>query len=94
MQFAMPKVKSTSQRVSAAQLRAARAILGWTQTDLACASGVSVRTVKSLESPAAKADVAPLDCRPETAERLRLALERAGVTFAWECGAVAVARRA
>lgn len=59
-----------------AQLRAARALLGWSQSDLADASGVSLPTIKRVE-PGEGAIPANLD----TASKLRSALERAGVAF-------------
>ncbi len=58
------------------QLRAARALLGWSQEKLAEMSGVSLPTIKRLEPgedvPATKV---------ETMERLRQAFEAAGVEF-------------
>ncbi len=56
-----------------AQIRAARALLGWTRPDLAAAAGVSPRTVASME----------LGDRPghrtKSVEAVIAALERAGV---------------
>jgi hypothetical protein len=60
---------------TSAQLRAARALIGWSQTDLAEASGVSARTIKAMELAP---DLAPLPGRPATIERLVLALAAAG----------------
>ena len=60
---------------SAAQLRAARGLLGWSQTDLAKQAGLSLPTVKRVESDwGVKVSV---DAR----EMLRHALEAAGVEF-------------
>jgi len=63
------------------QLRAARALLGWNQERLADASGVSLATIKRIE---------PIDGAPQvrdgTADKLRAALERAGVEFIEENG--------
>jgi transcriptional regulator with XRE-family HTH domain len=58
------------------QMKAARALLGWSQGDLAQASGVSHPTVKRLE-----ADQGELGGRMETGQKLRKALEAAGVEF-------------
>ena len=58
------------------QIRAARALLGWTAAGLAERSGVSYPTVQRMD--AAKGAVSG---RHETVERLRLALEAAGVQF-------------
>ena len=88
----MPSVKPASQRLCPAQLRAARAILGWTQARLAEAAGVSLRTVKTLEAEGEQTDLLPLPCRPATEARLRTAFEQRGVAFAWPRGAVTVSR--
>ena len=37
--------------ISAAQMRAARALLDWTQTELAQKAGVSQATIKRMEGP-------------------------------------------
>ncbi|UCI17864.1 helix-turn-helix domain-containing protein [Mesorhizobium sp. B2-1-8] len=58
------------------QLRAARAVLGWSQERLAQASGVSLPTIKRLE-PGDE----PMRVRLETVEKLRVTLEAAGVEF-------------
>jgi len=68
-------------KVSIRQIKAARALLGWSQDDLANQSGVSVPTVKRLE--AADGDVGG---RAETADALVAALENAGVEFIPENG--------
>ncbi|MEY9987481.1 putative transcriptional regulator [Bradyrhizobium yuanmingense] len=68
-------------KVSVRQIKAARALLGWSQDDLATESGVSVPTVKRLE--AADGDVGG---RAETADALVAALEKAGVEFIPENG--------
>ncbi|CAN5192089.1 helix-turn-helix transcriptional regulator [soil metagenome] len=69
------------------QLRAARALLGWSQTELAEKAGVSLPTVKRAEraegGPAVSDDVIT---------KLQLALERAGVEFIAENGGGAGAR--
>ncbi|MFK4582886.1 helix-turn-helix domain-containing protein [Bradyrhizobium ottawaense] len=68
-------------KVSIRQIKAARALLGWSQDDLATQSGVSVPTVKRLE--AADGDVGG---RAETGDALVAALEKAGVEFIPENG--------
>src|SRR5262245_33744113 len=57
-----------------AQCRAARALLDWSQQELACAAGVGVATVRQLEAGAG----AP---RNATTETLMNTLEAAGVEF-------------
>ncbi|WP_431861376.1 helix-turn-helix domain-containing protein [Azospirillum sp.] len=60
--------------ITAAQIRAARAILGWKQTDLAERSGVSEMSVKNIERGAS-------DPRGSTLAKLQSAFEAAGVQF-------------
>jgi transcriptional regulator with XRE-family HTH domain len=59
---------------SAGQIKAARALLGWSQDDLAAATGLSVGTVRNLES----GDMSP---RSATASEIRRAIENAGLEF-------------
>nr|WP_306028967.1 helix-turn-helix transcriptional regulator [Stappia sp. MMSF_3263] len=61
------------------QLRAARALIGWTREDLASASGVTVRTLARIEG----AQTIP---RQTTLEALSSALEAAGIEFISENG--------
>jgi len=63
-------------KVSIRQIKAARALLGWSQEDLATKSDVSLATVKRLEA----AD-GPLGGRADTGLKLRRALEKAGIEF-------------
>lgn len=63
------------------QIRAARALLRWEQKQLASASGVSLPSVKRLES-----QPGPLAAQARTADALRSALEEAGVQFIEENG--------
>lgn len=63
-------------KVSIRQVKAARALLAWSQEEMAEASGVSVPTVKRLEA----AD-GPIGGRAETVQKLVAALEAAGVEF-------------
>lgn len=67
--------KGSRAIVSIPELRAARALLGWSQTDLAEKAGLSVPTIKRMESEG----VIPVS--EEARERARLALETAGITF-------------
>ena len=57
-----------------AQLRAARALLGWSREDLAEASGVGAGTIKDFE-------VEKSDPKQGTVNKWRRALEAAGVEF-------------
>lgn len=58
------------------QLRAARALLGWSQERLAETSGVSIPTIKRLEPGEGL-----VQTRVDTLDKLRRALEAAGVEF-------------
>jgi transcriptional regulator with XRE-family HTH domain len=66
--------------ITVEQLRAARALLGWSQTDLASQAGLSVPTVKRLEGAFG----------PHVSDKARLkmqkTLERAGISFIDENG--------
>lgn len=64
------------EKISIRQVKAARALLAWSQGDLAAASGVSVPTIARLES----SDGA-LGGRAATVQAIRSALEAAGVDF-------------
>lgn len=68
-------------KVSIRQLKAARALLAWSQEGLATAAGVSVPTIKRLE-----AQEGPLGGRNETAAKIQCALEAAGIEFIDENG--------
>jgi len=67
----------STPKVSIRQIKAARALLGWSQEALSEASGVSLPTVKRLESRA----VGDVGGRASTASKLVSALERGGVVF-------------
>lgn len=54
------------------QIRAARALLDWTQADLANAAGLSVNSVKNIEG-------SMTEPTPSTAAALRKAFDDAGV---------------
>jgi predicted transcriptional regulator len=68
-------------KVSIRQLKAARALLGWSQQDLALSAKVSEPTVKRLE-----ASEGPIGGRAETIDKLLFALENAGIEFITENG--------
>lgn len=57
-----------------AQIKAARALLGWKQTDLAEKSGVSLPSIKNIERSAT-------DPRMSTMNALQAAFEAAGLKF-------------
>ena len=67
--------------VTTRQIKAARALLAWSQADLADRSGISEPTVARLESADGE-----LGGREDTAQRLRAAIEAAGVEFIDENG--------
>lgn len=63
-------------KVSIRQIKAARALLDWSQGELALKCGVSEPTIKRLE--AAKGD---LGGRPETIEKIVTTMTAAGAVF-------------
>ena len=67
--------------ITVRQVKAARALLGWSQSDLAVHSGISEPTIARLESLDGK-----LGGRANTAEKIRAALESAGIDFIFENG--------
>jgi predicted transcriptional regulator len=68
-------------KVSIRQVKAARALLGWSQDELAKAADVSIPTVKRLE-----ALDGPLGGRDQTADKIVGAIISAGVEFIDENG--------
>ncbi len=62
--------------LTGAQLRAARALLGWKMAELAARSGVGVRTIIRAEA----VDGVPR-MQTDRMDALQLALEQGGVTF-------------
>jgi transcriptional regulator with XRE-family HTH domain len=60
--------------IDSAQIRAARALLGWKQTDLAERSGVSEISIKNIERGAT-------DPRRSTLDAIQQAFESAGLVF-------------
>jgi transcriptional regulator with XRE-family HTH domain len=67
--------------ISIRQIKAARALLGWSQAELAHRSGVSEPTIARLESAEGE-----LGGREGTGEKIRGAIERGGVQFIDENG--------
>ena len=59
------------------QLRAARALAGIEQSELAVAAGISVNTVRNMEGVGSKT----VRVRLDTLTKVRSALEAAGVVF-------------
>jgi predicted transcriptional regulator len=62
--------------ISVRQIKAARALLGWSQEDMARHSAVSYPTIARLES-----SDGDLGGRKDTAEKITAALEAAGIEF-------------
>ena len=60
--------------IEARQIRAARALLGWKQTDLAAAAKISIVALKNLE-------LGLTDPRSSTINAIQMAFEKAGVMF-------------
>lgn len=61
------------------QLRAARGLLGWSQTELGEKAQVSLGTIQRLES-----ENGTVGCRVDTLDRVVAALESAGIRFVTE----------
>jgi transcriptional regulator with XRE-family HTH domain len=66
--------------ITVEQLRAARGLLGWSQSELATRAGLSLPTVKRLEG-----GFGPR-VSDEARKKLQLAIEEAGVEFIHENG--------
>jgi predicted transcriptional regulator len=62
--------------ITGRQLKAARALVGWEQTDLAKKSGVAISTVRRMEGFDGE-----VGARTSTLSLVQKALERAGVEF-------------
>ena len=67
--------------ISNLQIRAARALLGWSQQRLADEAGVSAITIKRLEG-----SEETFQARFETVMKVKEAVESAGVVFGGESG--------
>ena len=74
-------MRKSIRKVSIRQVKAARALLHWSQEELAEAAEVSIPTIKRLE-----AVDGPLGGRSETANKIWSALHAAGVEFIEENG--------
>ncbi|KQU99644.1 hypothetical protein ASC89_09645 [Devosia sp. Root413D1] len=68
-------IETPTDTLSHAQIRAARAYLGWTALELAEESGVSFSTVRRVEMPGHRA------VRDENVAAIRQAFTRHGVRF-------------
>jgi DNA-binding XRE family transcriptional regulator len=74
-------INRDSKLTTIRQIKAARALLDWSQSDLARHSGISEPTIARLESAEGQ-----LGGRGETAKKIRAALERSGIEFIDENG--------
>lgn len=74
--MSIEKLSKASGPVTTRQVKAARALLGWSQEDLASHSTVSEPTIARLE-----AGHGPLGGRPETVTKIVNALVEAGIEF-------------
>jgi transcriptional regulator with XRE-family HTH domain len=68
--------------ISIEQIRAARGLLGWSQTQLADAAGRSLPTIKRLEREDGEGPTVSVDVQ----DAVQKALEKAGVEFIAENG--------
>jgi transcriptional regulator with XRE-family HTH domain len=62
--------------ITGRQLKAARALVGWEQTELARKSGVAISTVRRMESFEGE-----IGSRTSTLSLIKKSLEKAGVEF-------------
>ena len=74
--------------IEPAQIRAARALLGWRQEDLSKASGVGTATVRRIESANSSAT-----SYVSTLSRIQAAFETAGVLFIDDDGSAGIGVR-
>jgi predicted transcriptional regulator len=65
-----------SSALTTAQIRGARAMLGWTAADLANHSGVAVSTIRRIEVQTGQPE-----CHPRTVTDIQRAFEAAGIEF-------------
>jgi transcriptional regulator with XRE-family HTH domain len=86
--MSIPEVLKLSGLTSE-QIRAARMLLRWEQRDLAEASGISLPSIKRLET-----QPGPLSAQERTLTEIRRALEKGGVEFIAENGGGAGVRMA
>jgi len=66
----------TAKMLEPAQIRAARALLGWRQDELSKASGVGTATIRRIENSGS-----PISGNVSTVIRIQTAFEDAGVLF-------------
>jgi DNA-binding XRE family transcriptional regulator len=71
-----PEPAGNLDRVESAQIRAARALLGWRQEDLSRASGVGTATIQRIEK-----SHRPITGYVSTLVRIQAAFEQAGIQF-------------
>lgn len=76
MQILSDFIVLASVLITGRQLKAARALVGWEQTDLATKARVAISTVRRMES----FDGA-IGARTDTLDRIQMALEREGIEF-------------
>jgi predicted transcriptional regulator len=69
------KMQHPVAMLTAAQIRAARAMLAWKQSELAKASGVAEVTIKKIEAGTTD------DPRSKTLGAIQAAFEKAGIVF-------------
>src|SRR3981189_2749151 len=70
------RIGNTFLMLESAQIRAARALLGWRQEDLSKASGVGTATIQRIEK-----SHQPITGYISTLVRIQAALEKAGIQF-------------
>jgi transcriptional regulator with XRE-family HTH domain len=73
-------------KITGAQIRAARAFLRWTIADLAAAANVGLSTIQKAEEVDGEPRVVSTlrwrsDARDEALTKIRISLEKAGITF-------------
>lgn len=69
-----PSAVYEAAMIDAAQMRAARAMLGWRMEDLSAKAGVSLASIKNIERGVT-------DPRASTLRSIQAALESAGIVF-------------
>lgn len=69
--------KISIEKITVRHVKAARALLGWSQGDLAKRSGVSIPTIARLEA----VGDGQLGGRPDTVEKIVTVLVAAGIVF-------------
>ena len=74
--------------IESAQIRAARALLGWRQEDLSKAAGIGTATVRRIESANSSAT-----SYVSTLSRIQASLEAAGILFIDDDGSAGIGLR-